>query len=213
MGYRVKEAFYSVQGEGFHAGRPAIFCRLTQCNLWTGREKDRETAICKFCDTDFIGTDGQNGGVFQTAEALCKHLMQLWPDSDVHPFVVLTGGEPLLQADQTLIDHLKQHQFEIAIETNGTKLPPKGIDWVCVSPKASAEVILTQGDELKLVYPQLENQPSQFEHLDFQHFYLQPLDTHEPKTSQANLKACLQFCLKQPKWKLSLQTHKILGVD
>ncbi|BBP43965.1 7-carboxy-7-deazaguanine synthase [Thiosulfativibrio zosterae] len=213
MGYRVKEVFYSVQGEGFHAGRPAIFCRLSNCNLWTGREEDRDDAVCKFCDTDFIGTDGQNGGSFASANDLVQHLLNFWPDASVAPFVVLTGGEPLLQVDQTLVDALHAAQFEIAIETNGTKRPPKGIDWICVSPKANAQVILTQGHELKLVYPQLENQPSDFSDLDFSFFYLQPLDTGEPKTQHANLKACLAYCLKHPKWRLSLQTHKILGVD
>ena len=213
MGYRVKEVFYSVQGEGFHAGRPAIFCRLSNCNLWTGREEDRDQAVCKFCDTDFIGIDGQNGGSFASAKELVQHLLKFWPDASVLPFVVLTGGEPLLQVDQTLVDALHAAQFEIAIETNGTKLPPKGIDWICVSPKANAPVILTQGHELKLVYPQLENQPSDFTKLDFEFFYLQPLDTGEPQTQQANLKACLAYCLKHPQWRLSLQTHKILGVD
>ena len=213
MGYRVKEVFYSVQGEGFHAGRPAIFCRLSNCNLWTGREEDRADAVCKFCDTDFIGTDGQNGGSFASALDLVQHLLNFWPEQSVFPFVVLTGGEPLLQVDQALVDALHAAHFEIALETNGTKLPPNGIDWICVSPKASAQVILTQGHELKLVYPQLENQPSDFTELDFEFFYLQPLDTGEPKTQQANLKACLNYCLKHPLWRLSLQTHKILGVD
>lgn len=214
MSYRVKEVFYSVQGEGFHAGRPAIFCRLSNCNLWTGREADRATAVCQFCDTDFIGTDGQNGGSFATAQDLVNHLLSFWPqNTQRHPFVVLTGGEPLLQVDQTLVDALHGARFEIALETNGTKLPPQGIDWICVSPKANAPVILTQGHELKLVYPQLENQPCDFDELDFQFFYLQPLDTGETKSHQANIKATLNYCLKHPKWQLSLQTHKILGVD
>lgn len=216
MSYRVKEVFYSVQGEGFHAGRPAIFCRLTNCNLWTGREEDRASAVCQFCDTDFIGTDGQNGGTFATAEDLVNHLLQFWPKTesgDTHPFVVLTGGEPLLQVDQTLVDALHHQDFEIALETNGTKQPPIGIDWICVSPKANAPLTLTQGDELKLVFPQLENQPTDFEHLHFEHFYLQPLDTGDVRTHQANVQATLNYCLKHPRWKMSLQTHKILGVD
>ncbi len=213
MGYRVKEVFYSVQGEGFHTGRPAIFCRLTQCNLWTGREEDREASFCRFCDTDFIGTDGQNGGSFKTAESLAQHLLNFWPKTKTHPFVVLTGGEPLLQVDQDLVDTLHEHSFEIAIETNGTKFAPKGIDWVCVSPKANTKIVLIAGHELKLVYPQVDNHPKQFSQLDFKHFYLQPLDTQDTKTTQSNLKACLKYCLKHPQWKMSLQTHKILGVD
>lgn len=213
MSYRVKEVFYSVQGEGFHSGRPAIFCRLAQCNLWTGREEDRSTSICKFCDTDFIGTDGQNGGAFKTAENLSQHLLNFWPKTSTHPFVVLTGGEPLLQVDQNLIDNLHKHHFEIAIETNGTKIPPDNIDWICVSPKANAKVILNAGQELKLIYPQDENHPRDFSTLIFEHFYLQPLDTQNPQTTQDNLKSCLDYCLKNPQWKISLQTHKILGVE
>jgi 7-carboxy-7-deazaguanine synthase len=214
MSYRIKEVFYSVQGEGLHAGRPAIFCRFTHCNLWTGLEEDRATATCTFCDTDFIGTDGQNGGVFNNAEALTQHCLQLWPkNSQAWPFIVLTGGEPLLQVDQALVDALHKQQFEIAVETNGTLMPPKNIDWVCVSPKANAPLKLTQGDELKLVYPQLTNQPQDFSHLNFKHFYLQPLDTQDPRTHKVNIKACFNYCLAHPTWKISLQTHKILGVD
>lgn len=214
MGYRVKEVFYSVQGEGFHSGRPAIFCRLTNCNLWTGRESDRKNAICNFCDTDFIGTDGQNGGSFESAQALTEHLLHFWPkNNQVCPFVVLTGGEPLLQTDQNLIDTLHQANFEIAIETNGTKSAPNDIDWVCVSPKANAPLILDEGDELKLVFPQKENQPEDFAKLNFKHFYLQPLDSHNPEENTDNLNACIDYCLQNPQWKISLQTHKILGVD
>ncbi len=213
MGYRVKEVFYSVQGEGFHSGRPAIFCRLTQCNLWTGREEDRVNSVCQFCDTDFIGTDGQNGGSFKTAKALAQHLLNFWPKTSIAPFVVLTGGEPLLQVDQNLIDTLHHHRFEIAVETNGTKSPPNNIDWICVSPKADAKIIVHTGHELKLVYPQEKNHPKQFADLNFEHFYLQPLDTQEPKSTHTNLNACLDYCLQHPQWKISIQTHKILGVD
>jgi len=218
MGYRIKEAFYSLQGEGFHSGRPAIFCRFTNCNLWTGREADRSSAVCQFCDTDFLGTDGQNGGSFKEADSLARHLLALWPtdtnDSACpHPFVVLTGGEPLLQVDQMLIDTFHQHGFEIAIETNGTQQAPKHIDWVCVSPKANAPLILDSGDELKLVYPQTDLRPETIKDLDFKHFYLQAMDDADPSIQAENLKATLAYCLKHPQWKLSLQTHKILGVD
>lgn len=218
MGYRIKEAFYSLQGEGFHSGRPAIFCRFTNCNLWTGREADRSDAVCQFCDTDFLGTDGQNGGSFKDADSLVRHLLSLWPTGEndqacPHPFVVLTGGEPLLQVDQTLVDVFHQYGFEIAIETNGTQKAPKNIDWICVSPKANAPLILDSGDELKLVYPQTELRPKQVETLNFKHFYLQAMDDADPDIQAKNLKATLAYCLKHPQWKLSLQTHKILGVD
>ncbi|MDG6778356.1 7-carboxy-7-deazaguanine synthase [Thiomicrorhabdus sp. zzn3] len=217
MGYSVKEVFYSLQGEGFHSGRPAIFCRLSQCNLWTGREQDRDKAVCQFCDTDFIGTDGQNGGRFDNAESLCQHLLLFWPqnkeDGSPSPFVVLTGGEPLLQVDQVLVDTLHQHGFEIAIETNGTKHAPDGIDWVCVSPKAGAPLLLDHGDELKLVYPQPQLQPEKLAHLDFEHFYLQPMDDKNPQISQENIRQAVNYCLQHPQWKLSLQTHKLLGID
>jgi len=217
MSYSVKEVFYSLQGEGFHSGRPAIFCRMSNCNLWTGREIDRANAICQFCDTDFIGTDGQNGGRFSSAEALCQHLLAFWPkktnSKSPPPFVVLTGGEPLLQVDNALIRALHQHQFEIAIETNGTKQAPKGIDWICMSPKANAPILLESGDELKLVYPQKELLPEQVEHLDYQAFYLQPMDDADPNIQKNNLKQAIDYCLKHPKWQLSLQTHKLLGID
>lgn len=214
MSYTVKEVFYSLQGEGVHTGRPAIFCRFSNCNLWTGREEDREQAICKFCDTDFIGTDGQNGGRFKTAEELCEHLLAFWPQqAHQHPFVVLTGGEPLLQVDKILVDALHSHQFEIAIETNGTKDAPQGIDWICMSPKANAPIILDKGDELKLVYPQKEIPPEKVMNLEFNHFYLQPMDDPDPAVTQANIKKAVQYCLEHPKWQLSLQTHKMLGID
>lgn len=214
MSYSVKEVFYSLQGEGFHSGRPAIFCRMSKCNLWTGREADRADAICQFCDTDFIGTDGQNGGKFKNAQALCEHLLQFWPaHSNTHPFIVLTGGEPLLQVDSDLIKTLHQHNFEIAVETNGTKSAPEGIDWICMSPKANAPIILDRGHELKLVYPQAELLPEKVAHLEFDFFYLQPMDDTDPITSQNNIKQAVEYCLAHPQWKLSLQTHKLLGID
>lgn len=212
MSYQIKEAFYSLQGEGYHAGRPAIFCRFTQCNLWSGRERDRASAICPFCDTDFIGTDGQNGGRFESETALCEHLIRLWPETKhIRPFVVLTGGEPILQVDQALIDELHAFNFEIAVETNGTKHPPEGIDWICVSPKANAPWILTSGDELKLVYPQNNLMPDIInETHKFKHYFLQPMDGLD---STNNTQKALNYCLKHPKWRLSLQTHKILGIS
>lgn len=221
MPYRIKEAFYSLQGEGFHSGRPAIFCRFSHCNLWTGQEADRAHAVCPFCDTDFVGTDGQNGGRFDTADDLAKHLLALWPKTHStenrqawpNPFVVLTGGEPLLQVDQALVDTFHEHGFEIAIETNGTLTAPQGLDWVCVSPKANAPLILDNGDELKLVYPQADCPPEKVASLQFDHFYLQAMDDADPDIQARNLKATLDYCLSHPQWKLSLQTHKILGVD
>lgn len=210
--YSIKEAFYTLQGEGAHAGRPAIFCRFTGCNLWSGREEDRAKAVCNFCDTDFIGTDGQNGGKFSTPEALATHLKGFWPKSEdtTAPYLVCTGGEPALQLDKALIDALHAEGFIIAIETNGTKPLPDGIDWICVSPKADAKIIITSGNELKLVYPQLLARPEQFINMQFEHFYLQPLDgPHADKS----LKDSIQYCLLHPQWKLSLQTHKIIGID
>lgn len=209
--YSVKEIFYTLQGEGAHSGRPAIFCRFTGCNLWSGREEDRANAVCSFCDTDFVGTDGQNGGKFTNSASLAAHLKRFWPDdSDVPPYLVCTGGEPALQLDQALVDALHSHGFIIAIETNGTKPLPLGIDWICVSPKANADVIITQGNELKLVYPQRLAAPEHFSNMAFEHFYLQPLDG---KNATESLKATLSYCLQNPKWKLSLQTHKIIGID
>jgi len=214
MSYSIKEVFYSLQGEGFHAGRPAIFCRFSKCNLWTGREEDRADAICQFCDTDFIGTDGQNGGRFKDAQALCQHLLQFWPANiQQHPFVVLTGGEPLLQVDQDLVDTLHSHQFEIAVETNATKLPPEHIDWLCVSPKANAPLILDSGNEIKLVYPQADLMPETVAHLKFDFYYLQPMDDPNPTVTQQNIKMAVDYCLQHPQWQLSLQTHKLLGID
>ena len=207
--YKIKEIYYTIQGEGFHAGRPAIFCRFAGCNLWSGREEDRDKAICKFCDTDFWGTDGVNGGKY-TASNLSQKLLSLWPETSEKPFLVCTGGEPGLQMDAVLIDALHHHHFEIAIETNGTVPLPEGIDWLCVSHKANTDINITKGNELKLVYPQNENKPEDFLHLDFEHFYLQPLDDAQ---QVQNTKACIEYCMKHPKWKLSVQTHKVLGID
>ena len=211
--YSVKEIFYTLQGEGFHAGRPAVFCRFTGCNLWSGREADRVAAVCQFCDTDFVGTDGQNGGKFTSAEALAQTIASFWPDPEQgQPFVVITGGEPALQMDSNLIDALHNQGFEIAIETNGTLPLPNGIDWVCVSPKGSSEIVLLEGNELKLVYPQkeLRAQPEQFQNLGFEHFYIQPLDDHKELENRAR---CIEYCMQNPQWKLSIQTHKILDID
>ncbi len=209
--YSVKEMFYTLQGEGAQAGRPAVFCRFAGCNLWSGREQDRSSAICDFCDTDFVGTDGQNGGKFATAEALAQAAHALWPDpAQGTPYLVCTGGEPALQLDAPLVRAFKAAGFEIAIETNGTRPLPQGIDWVCLSPKANTELVVRQGQELKLVYPQLLAPPERFAGLAFENFYLQPLDGPD---ADANRRRCVQYCLDHPQWKLSLQTHKILGID
>ena len=208
--YSVKETFYSLQGEGAHSGRPAIFCRFAGCNLWSGRERDRAKAQCRFCDTDFVGTDGVGGGKFASADSLIDHLLPYWPPGPTRPYVIFTGGEPLLQLDQALVDACHAAGFEVAIETNGTLPPPQGIDWICVSPKADAALLITQGDELKLVYPQPENQPEQFARLDFTHFYLQPCDEGH---GHPHRQACIDYCLRHPQWRLSLQTHKLLGID
>ncbi|MFF2819003.1 7-carboxy-7-deazaguanine synthase [Kitasatospora cineracea] len=211
MAYLIKEIFYTLQGEGSHAGRPAVFCRFSRCNLWTGLEKDRQRAICKFCDTDFVGIDGDGGGRFASPEALAEAVEQAWPSAAAdHRFVVCTGGEPLLQLDEAAIDALHARGFEIAVETNGTRVPPKGIDWLCVSPKIGSDLLVTRGDELKLVYPQLGGDPAQFEHLDYRHFRLQPMDGPE---REANTQAAVSYCLKNPRWTLSLQTHKYLGIQ
>lgn len=212
MTYSVKEMFYTLQGEGFHAGRPALFCRFAGCNLWSGREQDRHKAVCDFCDTDFVGVNGENGGKFRTAEALAERIAQLWLAGvvqDVNRFVVFTGGEPLLQLDATLIEAMHRRSFEIAVETNGTKPAPPGIDWICVSPKADAPLALTHGNELKLVYPQPLAMPERFAALDFQHFYLQALDGEQ---QAANTQSAITYCMQHPQWKLSVQTHKLLGI-
>ncbi|WP_461537093.1 7-carboxy-7-deazaguanine synthase [Spongorhabdus nitratireducens] len=216
--YSVKEMFYTLQGEGAHVGRPAIFCRFSGCNLWSGREQDRSSAICNFCDTQFLGTDGEGGGKFATAEALAETLLGYWPEnSGVHPFIVCTGGEPLLQLDRELINALHARGFEIAIETNGTKHIPEGIDWVCVSPKGTAEVVVIQCDELKLVYPQPEAMPERFTNIKATHYYLSPMASPQwqPGDSlyQDNVtKETIEYCRQHPKWKLNLQTHKITSI-
>lgn len=209
--YKVKEIFYTLQGEGGQAGRPAVFLRFTGCNLWSGREEDRATAVCKFCDTDFRGTDGLNGGRY-TLEALAAKVASLWPDlTQGKPYVVCTGGEPLLQLDEPLIAAIHHWGFEIAVETNGTIAAPASIDWICVSPKANAALVQQHGHELKLVYPQVEAsaQPALFEQLDFDYFFLQPLDG--PDTA-ANTALCVEYCLAHPQWRVSLQTHKLLDI-
>lgn len=210
MTYSVKEIFYTLQGEGANAGRPAVFCRFAGCNLWSGLEKDRSTAVCQFCDTDFVGTNGTEGGKYKTAQELAEKIAAMWQGAtSKERFVVLTGGEPLLQVDDDLVNALHAQGFEIAVETNGTVHPPKGIDWLCMSPKASADVVVTQGQELKLVFPQAGIAPQQFEHLDFTHFYLQPMDN---AAQRENTEAAIEYCLKHPKWKLSVQTHKMVGI-
>ena len=209
--YSVKEIYYTLQGEGANTGRPAVFCRFTGCNLWTGREEDRQEAICTFCDTDFVGTDGPGGGRFSTAEELAETLIGYWPDDlSGRPLVVCTGGEPLLQVDEKLVDAFHEQGLEVAVETNGTQQPPPGLDWVCVSPKAGAELVLRSGDELKLVFSQPELPPEAVEDLDFRHFFLQPMDGPHRR---AHTRHAVQYCLEHPKWRLSLQTHKFIGID
>lgn len=210
MSYQVKEIFYTLQGEGSNAGRPAVFCRFAGCNLWSGREQDRASAICKFCDTDFVGTNGTLGGRYDTALALAERIEALWPNTDTaHRFVVMTGGEPLLQVDLALIDALHTKGFHIAVETNGTITAPAGIDWVCVSPKAGSTWIQRNGHELKLVWPQPGISLAECEAADFSHRYLQPMDNPQ---RDANTQACIAQCLLRPAWRLSLQTHKITGI-
>ena len=211
MGYAVKEIFYTLQGEGAQAGRAAVFCRFAGCNLWSGREADRATAVCKFCDTDFFGVDGTGGGRFESAELVAEAVAEKWPmDARAGKrFVVCTVGEPLLQLDGLLIEALHARGFEIAVETNGTVAAPDGLDWICVSPKAGAALMQGSGDELKLVYPQAEAAPEQFEGLRFRHFFLQPMDG---PSRAANTELALKYCLDHPQWRLSLQTHKILGI-
>ncbi|WP_447045459.1 7-carboxy-7-deazaguanine synthase [Vreelandella sp. H-I2] len=233
--YQVKEAFYTLQGEGAQAGRASVFCRFSGCNLWSGREIDRATAKCTFCDTDFIGTNGINGGKFVTANALAEHIASLWPsqsgDAKPHtnndaknytkndaktyatPYVVFTGGEPLLQLDATLITVLHSHGFEVAVETNGTLAPPPGIDWLCVSPKGSNPLAITQGDELKLVFPQADAPPEQFSSLYFRHFFLQPMDLTPLNQKKTTVAEATAYCMANPQWRLSLQMHKLAGFD
>ena len=210
--YKVKEIFYTLQGEGTHAGRPAVFCRFASCNLWTGREEDRHRAICQFCDTDFVGTDGPGGGRFATAADLAAAVAKAWqglPHSRSRPYVVCTGGEPLLQLDHAAVMALHAEGFEVAVETNGTRPAPAGLDWICVSPKAGAELVLTSGDELKLVYPQPGALPELFEDMAFTSMRLQPMDGPD---QEANTRAAVAYCLTHPQWQLSLQTHKYLGI-
>lgn len=213
MSYAVKELFLSLQGEGFHAGRAAVLCRFSGCNLWSGREEQRSGAACGFCDTDFVGTDGPGGGVFASAAELAAAAASRWPAGPgargARPFLVLTGGEPLLQLDPPLLAACHARGFEIAVETNGTLKAPHGIDWVCVSPKAGAALALRRGDELKLVYPQPGADPAAFEALEFRHFFLQPLDGPE---AAANTRRAVEYCLEHPRWRLSLQMHKHLGI-
>jgi len=206
--YKVKEIYYTLQGEGYHSGRPAIFVRFSGCNLWSGREEDRADAVCNFCDTDFRGTDGPLGGRYSAAE-LKETIVSLWPDPKQPPFIVCTGGEPLLQLDEPLTTVLHDAQIEIAVETNGTQPRPSGIDWLCVSPKPSAEVLLRSGDELKLVYPQIAVQPEQVADWDFSHFYLQPMDG--PRLEE-NTRRTVDYCKAHPQWRLSLQSHKYINI-
>jgi 7-carboxy-7-deazaguanine synthase len=209
MSYTVKEIFFTLQGEGANTGRPAVFCRFAGCNLWTGREADRAEAVCTFCDTDFVGV-GPDGGSFATPDSLAAAVDALWPADDAtRKFVVCTGGEPLLQLDAPLLDAFHRAGFEVAIETNGTRLPPAGIDWICVSPKANAPLVLTTGDELKLVYPQDGGEPERFASLAFRHFYLQPMDG---PAREENTRRAIAYCLRHPRWRLSVQTHKVIGV-
>ena len=209
MTYKIKEIYYTLQGEGFHTGQAAIFCRFTGCNLWSGREEDRYKAICQFCDTDFVGMDGELGGRY-SAKSLVEIIRSLWPDPSSPCFVVFTGGEPALQLDSELITELHEHNCFIAIETNGTLALPEGIDWVCMSPKAGSEVVIKSGNELKLVFPQETMMPDKFEDWTFDHHYLQPMDSEE---IEENTRHAVKYIRSNPKWKLSIQTHKILGIQ
>jgi len=214
MTYSVREIYYTLQGEGAQTGRPAVFLRFAGCNLWSGREVHRAEAVCRFCDTQFVGTDGPGGGKFETAPELAAAVSRAWPQGGIAstPYVVCTGGEPLLQLDTAAIDALHKAGFEIGVESNGTLSAPAGIDWLCISPKGKAPVVQATGNELKLVYPQeeAEAQPAVFAHMDFEQFFLQPLDSPERET---NTQAAIRYCLSHPQWKLSLQTHKIIGID
>ena len=212
MAYKVKEIFYTLQGEGAHAGRPAVFCRFASCNLWTGHERDRARAICQFCDTDFVGTNGPGGGRFRTAEALADAILAAWtgePGDGVEPYVVCTGGEPLLQLDADAVSAIHARGFSVAVETNGTRHAPRGLDWICVSPKAGTEIVLTKGDELKLVFPQDEAPPDEYEHLAFGRLWLQPMDGPD---REKNTQLAVEYCLTHPQWRLSVQTHKYIGI-
>jgi 7-carboxy-7-deazaguanine synthase (Cx14CxxC type) len=209
VSYAVKEIFYTLQGEGYQAGRAAVFCRFAGCNLWTGREEDRSDAVCTFCDTDFVGTDGEGGARYATATDLASAIVAAWQGEDGARFVVFTGGEPLLQIDEDLLAAVHAHGFSCAVETNGTRRAPSGVDWICVSPKAGAPLELTNGHELKLVYPQAGLTPDALTDLAFDHFWLQPMDG---AALAENTKAAIAYCLAHPRWRLSLQTHKIIGI-
>ena len=209
MSYAVKEIFLTLQGEGAHAGRASVFCRFAGCNLWSGREADRADAVCRFCDTDFVGTDGTLGGRYASADALAKAIAGQWTATDGRRYVVLTGGEPLLQVDDALVAALHARGFEIGVETNGTVAPPDGLDWICVSPKAGSTLLVRQGHELKLVYPQALAAPETFENLAFERFSLQPMDGPDVVENTA---AAIDYCLRHPQWRLSVQTHKTLGI-
>ncbi|HRK25478.1 MAG TPA: 7-carboxy-7-deazaguanine synthase [Beijerinckiaceae bacterium] len=209
MAYSVKELFRTLQGEGANSGRVAVFCRFSGCNLWSGQEKDRAEAVCRFCDTDFVGMDGTGGGRFDCADSLARAIAEVWGEGRQHRFVVLTGGEPLLQVDPPLIDALHRLGFLIAVETNGTIAAPAGLDWICVSPKAGAPLEQTTGDELKLVFPQAGMDPADFDYLGFRHFYIQPMDGPD---RAANTEAAIAYCLAHPHWRLGLQSHKLLGI-
>jgi 7-carboxy-7-deazaguanine synthase (Cx14CxxC type) len=211
MSYRIKEIFYTLQGEGTHTGRPAVFCRFSGCNLWSGREEDRHSAVCRFCDTDFVGVDGPGGGSYASPDQVVEAILARWPGgaAATSPFVVCTGGEPLLQLDASLVEALHARNIVIALETNGTLPVPAGIDWVCVSPKANAGLAVLAGDELKLVYPQNGLNPATFQHLEYGHFLLQPMDGPD---RESNTRIAMEYCLEHPVWKLSLQVHKILGL-
>jgi 7-carboxy-7-deazaguanine synthase len=209
MSYAVKEIFKTLQGEGAHAGRAAVFCRFSGCNLWNGLEEDRATAACSFCDTDFVGMDGEGGGRFASAADLADAITSAWGHDESHRYVVLTGGEPLLQVDDELIAALHARKFELGVETNGTQAAPAGLDWICVSPKGKETLTLTSGDELKLVFPQRDAPPEKFETLAFDHFWLQPMDGPEREAATA---AAVDYCLQNPRWRISLQTHKLMGI-
>jgi 7-carboxy-7-deazaguanine synthase (Cx14CxxC type) len=224
--YRVKEAFYTLQGEGAQAGRAAVFCRFSKCNLWNGRESGRAAAVCDFCDTDFVGTDGQNGGRFQTAEALAAHVTALWPSdtladrrNGIPPYVVCTGGEPLLQLDEPLIAAFHQQGFDVGVETNGTLPAPVGIDWLCVSPKANAAVVIDECDELKVVYPQPLAMPERFLTIRASHYFLSPMASPAPPEAgrdllkASNTRKAVDYCLQHPRWRLTIQMHKMVGID
>lgn len=209
MSYAVKEIFYTLQGEGANTGSPAVFLRFAGCNLWSGREEDRAGAVCRFCDTDFVGTDGPGGGRFAGADSLAEAVLAAWPAGVAHRFVVCTGGEPLLQLDEALLDAFHARRFRVAIETNGTRPVPPGIDWVCVSPKAGAPLLVERGDELKLVYPQAGVEPERYEGRDFRHFFLQPMDGPD---RERNTRLAVAYCQAHPRWRLSLQVHKLIGI-